>query len=73
MSKLSEALLARARAIIEAERLYEIEMNARIISESALIRAEWSVEEEWSRRVTKCGPIRFVTIMDITPAFDPRE
>jgi hypothetical protein len=73
MSKLSEALLARALEIIEAERLYEIEMNARIISESALIRAEWSAEEEWKRRVQKCGPTRFVTIMDITPAFDPRE
>lgn len=57
MSKRSEAAIERAEALLAAERAYEAEMDARIISESALIRAEWSAETERSRRVEKCGPV----------------
>jgi len=46
---------ARARALYKGrtEAEYEAEMDVRIVTESAAIRAEWDVQTEQSRRVVK--------------------
>jgi hypothetical protein len=48
---------ARMIALEEKERLWELEMDQRIITESALIRAEWCDVVRESRRVQKAGPV----------------
>jgi hypothetical protein len=51
------AAAARMMALEEAERLWELEMDQRIITESALIRAEWCDVVRETRRVQKAGPV----------------
>jgi len=48
---------ARMIALEEKERLWELEMDQRIITESALIRAEWCDVVRETRRVQKVGPV----------------
>lgn len=53
-NKRDAAAMIRAKKLLAAEKKYEAEMNERIITESALIRAEWCDELRESRRVQKC-------------------
>jgi hypothetical protein len=58
MARKSKAEYAkRAAELIDSERAYELEMDERIKTESALIRAEWCDEVRESRRVQKVGPL----------------
>jgi len=52
-NKRDAAAMIQARKLLAAEKNYEVEMNERIITESALIRAEWCDELRESRRVQK--------------------
>lgn len=56
-NKRDAAAMIRAKKLLAAEKKYEAEMNERIITESALIRAEWCDELRESRRVQKGRPI----------------
>jgi hypothetical protein len=51
------AAAARMIELEEKERLWELEMDQRIITESALIRAEWCDVVRETRRVQKVGPL----------------
>lgn len=53
-NKRDAAAMIRAKKLLAAEKKYEAEMNERIITESALIRAEWCDELRELRRVQKC-------------------
>ena len=53
--------LRRAAELIEIERAYETEMDERIKTESALIRAEWCEEVRASRWVQKTKPLEIKT------------
>jgi hypothetical protein len=52
---------ARMIALEEKERLWEREMDQRIITESALIRAEWCDVVRESRWVMKTKPVEIKT------------
>jgi len=56
-NKRDAAAMIQARKLLAVEKNYEAEMNERIVTESALIRAEWCDELRESRRVQKGGPL----------------
>ena len=49
MTKDSDAKAARRKAKAEKERAFEVYMTERIVTESAAIRAEWTLAQEASR------------------------
>jgi hypothetical protein len=55
------AAAARMIALEAKERLWELEMDQRIITESALIRAEWCEEVRAARWVMKTKPLEIKT------------
>jgi hypothetical protein len=58
LSRKERQLQAERNAkMLAAEAAFEIEMNDRIITESALIREEWSEQERASRMVAKSKPL----------------
>ena len=56
-NKRDAAAMIQAKKLLAAEKKYEAEMNERIVTESALIRAEWCDELRESRRVQKGRPL----------------
>ena len=58
MRKQSKKERERAKELISAEADYEAEMNERIVTESALIRAEWCEALRAQRSVTKGRPLQ---------------
>jgi hypothetical protein len=58
MRKQSKKERERAKELISAEADYEAEMNERIVTESALIRAEWCEALRAQRLVTKQRPMQ---------------
>ena len=56
-NKRDAAAMIQARKLLAAEKNYEAEMNQRIVTESALIRAEWCDVMRESRRVQKGRPL----------------
>ena len=57
-NKRDAAAMTQAKKLLAAEKKYEAEMNERIVTESALIRAEWCEALRDQRRVTKGQPLR---------------
>jgi len=56
-NKRNAAAMTQAKKLLAEEKKYEAEMNQRIVTESALIRAEWCDELRESRKVQKGRPL----------------